>query len=78
LEYSLKPGEKDMPHTHPAKSSYVVSGGKIKVFLENGETLLFDEKANTANWSNYIGKHSVENIGNTTMKIILTEIKAVK
>jgi predicted ester cyclase/quercetin dioxygenase-like cupin family protein len=78
LEYTLKAGEKDTPHTHPAKSSYVVSGGKIKVFLENGETLLFDEKANTANWSNYIGKHSVENIGNTTMKIILTEIKAVK
>lgn len=78
LEYSLKPGEKDTPHTHPAKSSYVVSGGKIKVFLESGETLVFDEKAGTAAWGDYIGKHWVENIGNTTVKIILTEIKAVK
>ena len=67
-----------MPHTHPAKSSYVVSGGKIKVFLENGETLLFDENTGTANWSDYIGKHSVENIGNTTVKIVLTEIKSVE
>ena len=25
LEYSLKPGEKDAPHTHPAKSSKSVS-----------------------------------------------------
>ena len=44
LEYTLKPGEKDTPHTHHAKSSYIVSGGKIKVYLENGETLIFDEK----------------------------------
>lgn len=78
LEYTLNPGEKDTLHTHPAKSSYVVSGGKIKVILESGETLFFDEKTGTADWSDYIGKHSVENIGNTTVKIILTEIKAVK
>lgn len=75
LEYTLKPGEKDTPHTHPAKSSYIVSGGKIKVYLENGETLLFDEKAGTADWGDYVGKHSVENIGNTTVIIVLTEIK---
>ena len=78
LEYSLKPGEKDTPHTHPAKSSYVVSGGKIKVYLENGEALIFDEKAGTADWGNYVGKHWVENIGNTTVKIVLTEIKSVE
>jgi beta-alanine degradation protein BauB len=78
LEYSLKPNEKDTPHTHPAKSSYVVSGGKIKVYLENGETLIFDEKAGTADWGNYVGKHSVENIGNTTVIIVLTEIKSLE
>jgi beta-alanine degradation protein BauB len=78
LEYTLKPGEKDTPHTHPAKSSYIVSGGKIKVYLENGETLIFDEKAGTANWGDYVGKHSVENIGNTTVIIVLTEIKSLE
>ncbi|WP_336518547.1 hypothetical protein [Pollutibacter soli] len=78
LEYTLKPGAKDEPHTHPAKSSYVVSGGKIKVYLENGETMIFDEKAGTANWSDYVGKHHVENIGNSTVRIIITEIKALQ
>ncbi len=78
LEYSLSPGEKDLPHTHPAKSSYVVSGGKIKVYLENGETIIVDEVAGTASWMGYVGKHYVENIGNTTIKIVLTEIKSVK
>ncbi|CAN5455276.1 hypothetical protein BH10BAC2_BH10BAC2_25380 [soil metagenome] len=75
LEYSLKPGEKDAWHTHPAKSSYVVSSGKLKVYLENGETILADEKAGTVSWMDYVGKHYVENIGNTTVTIVLTEIK---
>lgn len=78
LEYTLKPGEKDTPHTHPAKSSYVVTGGKIKVYLENGETIIVDEVAETASWMGYVGRHYVENIGNTTIKIILTEVKSVK
>jgi beta-alanine degradation protein BauB len=78
LEYTLKPGEKNTPHTHPAKSSYIVSGGKIKVYLENGETLIFDEKAGTADWGDYVGKHTVENIGNTTVIIVLTEIKSLE
>jgi len=78
LEYTLKPGEKDTPHTHPAKSSYVVSGGKIKVYLENGETIIVDEVAGTASWMGYTGKHYVENIGNTTIKIVITEVKSVK
>ncbi|MEN9569994.1 MAG: hypothetical protein RL172_1225 [Bacteroidota bacterium] len=78
LEYTLKPGQKDSAHTHPAKSSYVVSGGKIKVYLANGQSLIFDEKAGTADWSNYIGKHYVENIGSTTVTILLTEIKSIK
>lgn len=82
LEYSLKPGQKDgqkdTPHTHPAKSSYVVSGGKLKVYLENGETIIADEETGTASWRDYVGKHYVENIGKTTVTIILTEIKSLQ
>ena len=78
LEYSLQPGQKDRPHTHPAKSSYVVSGGKLKVYLENGETIIADEETGTSSWRDYVGKHYVENIGNTTVTIILTEIKSLE
>ncbi len=78
LEYALQPGQKDKPHTHPAKSSYVVSGGKLKVYLENGETIIADEETGTASWRDYAGKHYVENIGNTTVIIILTEIKSLE
>ena len=75
VQYSLPPGEKDDWHTHPAKSSYVVSGGKLKVHLKNGEIILADEKEGTASWMDYVGEHYVENIGNTTVTIVYTEIK---
>jgi quercetin dioxygenase-like cupin family protein len=78
LEYTLDPGEKDQWHTHPAKSSYVVSGGNLKVFLENGDSILSNETAGTALWMDHVGKHYVENTGSTRVKIILTEIKSLE
>lgn len=75
VKYSLRPGEKDEWHTHPAKSSYVVSGGKLKVNLKNGETILAEENEGTASWMDYVGEHFVENIGNTTVTIVFTEVK---
>ena len=78
LEYTLNPGKKDEWHTHPAKSSYVVSGGQLKVYLENGEIIMAEEKEGTASWLHAVGKHYVENIGKTPIKIILTEIKSLE
>ncbi len=78
VEYSLKPGKKDQWHTHPPKSGYIVSGGTLKIYPENGEPFVSIEKAGDTFWSNYVGKHHDENIGNTTITIILTEIKSCK
>lgn len=78
LEYTLNPGEKDIWHTHPPKSSYVVSGGKLKVNLENGESIIAEDTTGTAVWMDHVGKHYVENIGTTPVKIILTEIKSLE
>jgi beta-alanine degradation protein BauB len=78
LEYSLNPGEKDQWHTHPAKSSYVVSGGQLKVHLANGDTIMANEKTGTASWMDHVGKHYVENVGKTPVVIVLTEIKSLE
>lgn len=78
LEYTLNPGDKDQWHTHPAKSSYVVSGGQLKVYLENGDTIMANETTGTASWMDAVGKHFVENIGKTPVKIVLTEIKSLE
>ncbi len=78
IEYSLKPGEKDTPHTHPPKSSYVISGGMLRVYPEGGEPFDAEEVKGMAEWSGRVGKHYVENIGNTTVTILLTEVKAAR
>ena len=77
LEYAVKPGEKDVWHTHPPRSSYVVSGGKVKVYSENGEPKISEVKTGASSWAGQGAKHYVENIGSTDIKIILTEIKSM-
>ncbi len=77
VEYAVKPGEKDVWHTHPPRSSYVVSGGKVKVYTENGEPKISEVKTGASSWAGQGAKHYVENIGDTDIKIILTEIKSM-
>lgn len=77
VEYSVKPGEKDVWHTHPPRSSYVVSGGKVKVYTETGEPKISEVKTGASSWAGQGAKHYVENIGDTDIKIILTEIKSM-
>ena len=78
VEYFIKPGEKDTWHTHPPRSSYVISGGQVKVFTESAEPKISEVKAGTSSWAAQGAKHYVENIGNTDIKIILTEIKSLQ
>ncbi len=78
IEYSLKPGERDSTHTHPPKTSYVISGGLLRVYPANGNPFDAEEIAGQAAWSDKVGKHNVENIGKTTVTILLTEIKSAR
>jgi len=78
VEYFIKPGEKDVWHTHPPRSSYVVSGGKVKVYTENGEPKISEVVTGASSWAGQGAKHYVENVGSTDIKIILTEIKGLK
>ena len=77
VEYFIKPGDKDVWHTHPPRSSYVVAGGKVKVYTENAEPKISEVKTGTSSWADQGAKHYVENVGETDIKIILTEIKSL-
>jgi len=78
IEYSLKPGEKDSTHTHPPKTSYVISGGLLRIYPENEKPFDAVEISGNAEWSDKVGKHFVENIGKTTVTILLTEVKSAQ
>lgn len=76
LEYTLAPGQRDTWHTHPPKVSYVVTGGKVRVTTEDGKSFVADEEAGSASWMGALGRHFVENVGTTTVRVVLTEVKS--
>ncbi len=78
IEYNLAPGAKDNWHTHPAKVSYVVAGGDMRIHLADGTSFDVTEKDGDAAWSEALGKHYVENIGKTPIRIVLVEVKAAQ
>jgi hypothetical protein len=75
LEYQLAPGEKDVPHTHPPKVSYILSGGRLRIYPAEGAPFDSDEITGAASWDGARGWHYVENIGETPVRILLVEPK---
>ncbi len=77
LEAVLKPGDKEQLHSHPANVFYVVSGGKIRSHTADGKT-----GEQTLNTGDVIYRdplvHWAENIGTTTIRIILVELKSAQ
>lgn len=78
IEYQLAPGEKDTPHTHPPKVSYVISGGALLIHPKDGDPFEATEIAGAASWDEARGWHYVENIGDTPVRILLVEVKLAK
>ncbi len=75
VEYALEPGERDGTHTHPPKLSYVLAGGTLKITPKGAEPFLSEEEAGATHWSEHVGRHWVENVGDTSVRILLVEVK---
>lgn len=76
LQYTLRPGERDQWHTHPPKVSYVVHGGRLRIHLADGSAFDTGETAGTAAWMDSVPRHYAENVGDTPVTIVLTEVKS--
>ena len=76
VEYTLEPDERDGTHTHPAKLSYVLAGGTLRITPEGGEPFLSEEERGATHWSEHVGRHWVENVGETAVRILLVEVKS--
>lgn len=73
-EFTAKPGESWALHTHPDHTAYVLQGGKVALFIQaNGrlDTLTFP--TGMALISGPLSD-SGKNIGNTTIKFLVTDI----
>ena len=77
LEATLPPGAKEQIHSHPAYVVYVVAGGKVRNHLPDGKTSETEFKTGEVVYRDPL-THWAENIGTTTLKFILVELKNPK
>lgn len=74
LEAELPPGTKEQVHSHPAYVIYVQAGGKVRNYTADGKTTEAELKTGEVLYRDPL-THSAENIGDTTMHLILVELK---
>jgi len=74
LEAELPPGTKEQVHSHPAYVIYVLAGGKYRNYAADGKTTEGEFKTGEVLYREPL-THAAENVGNTTLHLILVELK---
>lgn len=74
LEATLKPGDKEKTHSHPAYVIYVIAGGKARTHGADGSVVDTEFKTGDVIYRDAV-THWAENVGNTTIRLELVELK---
>lgn len=74
FEATLKPGVKENVHSHPTSIVYVVAGGRVRSHLPDGTTSVTNYTAGQTAYRDPV-THWAENIGKTTIRLIVVELK---
>jgi quercetin dioxygenase-like cupin family protein len=77
LDSVLKPGQKEQLHSHPASLIYVIDGGKIRNHTSDGKVTESELQPGATIYREPL-THWAENIGTTTVHLILVELKDQK
>ena len=75
LEATLQPGDKEKTHSHPAYVIYVIAGGKVRTHATDGTVTDAEFKTGDVIYRDPV-THWAENIGNTTIRLVLVELKS--
>ncbi len=75
VEAAIAPGAKEAMHTHPSGWYYVTEGGTLKVDFANGQHETWSPKTGESGWLDAEGPHVSENVGKTTLRWTLVEVK---
>jgi len=75
LESALPPGAKEKIHSHPACVIYVIEGGKGRNHAADGTTTDFELKTGATLYREPV-THWTENIGATTIRSVIVELKS--
>ena len=74
LEATLEPGDKEKTHSHPAYVIYVIAGGKTRSHNADGTVTEAEFRTGDVIYRDPL-THWAENIGNTTIRLELVELK---
>jgi quercetin dioxygenase-like cupin family protein len=74
LEATLKPGDKEKTHSHPAYVIYVIAGGKVRTHGLDGTVTDAEFKTGDVIYRDPV-THWAENVGDTTIRLELVELK---
>jgi quercetin dioxygenase-like cupin family protein len=74
LEATLKPGDKEKTHSHPAYVIYVIAGGLVRTHNADGSVVEAEFKTGDVIYREGV-THWAENIGKTTIRLELVELK---
>ena len=74
LEATLKPGDKEQTHSHPAYVIYVIEGGKFRNHATDGTVTDGEFKTGDVIYREPV-THWAENTGDTTIRLVLVELK---
>ena len=74
LEATIKPGDKEQTHSHPAYVVYVIEGGKFRNHATDGTVTDGEFKTGDVIYRDAV-THWAENIGDTTIRLVLVELK---
>ena len=74
LEATLTPGVTEKMHSHPAYVIYVIAGGKVRNHAADGTVTETTFRTGDVIYRDPI-THWAENIGNTTIRLELVELK---
>ena len=74
MEAAIAPGAKEAMHSHPAYVIYVVAGGKARNHAADGTTAEVTYAAGATYYREPV-THWAENIGTTTIRLVLVELK---
>ena len=74
LEATIKPGDKEKTHSHPAYVIYVIAGGKFRNHAADGTVTDGEFKTGEVIYRDPV-THWAENVGDTTIRLVLVELK---
>lgn len=74
LEATIEPGVKEKLHSHPAYVIYVIAGGKVRTHNADGTVTEAEFHPGDVIYREPV-THWAENIGNTTIRLELVELK---